>query len=201
MVNRPKRLARGESRPELRAMETLTEFIARRYRELDAAEEPLRRQIEAIRQERDQMRRAALAAGIAIDATAAEGAPAVEAERVPARRRQASATLKEAVVEILRREGRGMTALQILPLVNEFLGHEYPRTSLSPQLSRLKVEGVIDRNGVIWTLVEPASETNEAADDVSEQETSAASDHQPNTPVKPGEEVEHDNSVAGALFE
>lgn len=66
------------------------------------------------------------------------------------------------MIDILNEAGRGLTALQILPLVNQRLGVEYPRTSLSPQLSRLKADGLLMREGVLWSLAK-APQTKEAS--------------------------------------
>jgi len=45
-----------------------------------------------------------------------------------------------------------MTALEILAAINLKFGTDYPRTSLSPQLSRLKADGRIEREGIVWRL-------------------------------------------------
>ncbi len=62
--------------------------------------------------------------------------------------------MKEAAVETLKDEGAGMTTNNILKVVNEKLGTSYPRSSLSPQLSRLKSEGIVYREGDRWILLQ-----------------------------------------------
>src|SRR5262249_19080342 len=61
-------------------------------------------------------------------------------------------TIKEMVVEVLGVLGRGADALEILRLINERFQADLERTSLSPQLSRLKTDGILDRQGMIWIL-------------------------------------------------
>ena len=176
-------------------METLRDFIARRRVEIDEAEASLRKSIEALADERQQLHRAAFAAGIAFDTEARPVPRAAE----PAPRRP-GVSMKEGVVHVLKENGRAMTALEILPLLNEYLGSAFERTSLSPQLSRLKADGLVRRDGAKWELI-PEPETNEATDDVPEKVASVASDQQPNSaPVEPGEEVGHEKSV-DSLFE
>ncbi|MFG1271646.1 hypothetical protein [Xanthobacter flavus] len=146
------------------ANETLASFIVRRRREILAAREALLAQIEALDSESDLIEKAAKAAGIVEEFEAVDRIPPTLGMRGPDRPRQRilpERTIKEAVVEILREARHGMTALQILPLVNERLNVDYPRTSLSPQLSRLKAEGVLLRDGIVWSLAK-APETNEA---------------------------------------
>lgn len=137
--------------------ETLAEFIIRRRREIAEAQDRLRVELDALDKEFDQIDKAARAAGIEENAVATEryrqhsGIFMVERTR---QRVVAEKTIKEAVLEILKDAGRGMTALEILPEVNRRLSVDYPRTSLSPQLSRLKADGFLERNGIVWSLVQ-----------------------------------------------
>lgn len=53
--------------------------------------------------------------------------------------KSASPTIMQAVIEVLRSKPEGMTALEILAEINRrYFGGRIVRTSLSPQLSRLK---------------------------------------------------------------
>jgi hypothetical protein len=61
-------------------------------------------------------------------------------------------TIKQAVMEVLKGRVSGMTALEILAEINKRFSVDYPRTSLSPQLSRLKAEGKIKREGNTWRI-------------------------------------------------
>lgn len=128
----------------------LQDFIVERLGELARAEEPLQRQLQAIYDERRQLMKAAGAAGI--DAN-------IQAEALPQkillqveRRTIPEKTIKEAVLEVLKDRGTGMTALEILAAINLKFRMDYPRTSLSPQLSRLKAAGMIEREGTVWQL-------------------------------------------------
>lgn len=164
--------------------QALKDFITQRLLHLDAAEGPLRLQLAGIKKERDLLRRAALAAGIEVDAPAGETEPEIEAVPVriedvtveypimldgppppPARspRRLPEKTIKEAVIDILKPGPKGMTAVDILAEINRRYNADYPRTSLSPQLSRLKTMGLIKRKGTIWRYVKPPAEKPEAA--------------------------------------
>lgn len=79
------------------------------------------------------------------------------------------------MLEILGDHANGMPALDILAALNRRLGTDYPRTSLSPQLSRLKSEGKVTLDGSLWSLVKTEPRKEEAADDDLGEGTSAAS--------------------------
>lgn len=133
-------------------MTTLSNFITERIRALDAEEGPIRVRLEAITEEREQLRKAAAAAGIRLPDGPAEIAKALQILAKPTRRTIPEKTIKEAVIEVLKAKGGSMTALEILSAINLKFSMDYPRTSLSPQLSRLKAEGQIERNGIAWQL-------------------------------------------------
>lgn len=63
--------------------------------------------------------------------------------------------IMEAVLEVLRDREDGMTALEILAEINtRYFGGRIARSSLSPQLSRLKDKhGKIDLRGNKWFLL------------------------------------------------
>ena len=64
-------------------------------------------------------------------------------------------TIKQAVIEVLKDHLEGMTALEILAEINtRYFGGRIIRSSLSPQLSRLKDDdGKIDLRGNKWFLL------------------------------------------------
>jgi hypothetical protein len=67
-------------------------------------------------------------------------------------------TIKQAVLDVLNDRSEGMTALEILSEINTrfFYSHPYERTSLSPQLSRLKDDDKkIELKGNKWFLLPP----------------------------------------------
>ncbi|MBN8990668.1 MAG: hypothetical protein J0H42_20690 [Rhizobiales bacterium] len=132
-------------------MQSLAQFILGRFKELDEAEAPLREKLKAFSDERDQLRRAAAAAGIDLGALEPELAETSEQFRTT-RRSIPEKTIKDAVLDVLKAKGAGMTALEILAAINLKFSTDYPRTSLSPQLSRLKADGKIDREGIVWSL-------------------------------------------------
>ena len=71
--------------------------------------------------------------------------------RLPSRfnvKSQPLPTIKQGVIMVLEKAAPdGLTALNILERLGNELGMHYPRTSLSPQLSRLKSEGKITLKG------------------------------------------------------
>ena len=164
--------------------ETLDDFIKRRVAELDEQDAPLTKQREDLASqlavvdellglnaaERAKLMKAADAAGVVI----AEYKPhPVQLSEIVAsirRRRVSERTIKEAVLETLREHGP-KTALEILALINEKLGADYPRTSLSPQLSRLKADNQITRDGILWSVV---TSDERSADDLSEPSAASA---------------------------
>lgn len=144
-------------------METLSQFITRRLKELEELEAPLRQQLSAILVEREQLQRATLAA---IPPPPARGANPANQQMEQARRTRRTIpekTIKDAVVEVLGAKGAGMTALEMLAAINLKFGTDYPRTSLSPQLSRLKADGKIEREGIVWRLVGGAEKDKSAS--------------------------------------
>jgi hypothetical protein len=130
--------------------ETLSDFIARRRRELDAAEAALNEQLRAITVERAKLQQAELAAS----------KPGVTgAELEPSWRRRKSGikpnTIMDDIIKLLGKHRDGLIALDILRLLNENRDKKIRRTSLSPQLSRLKQSGYIELQGSTWRLSTP----------------------------------------------
>jgi hypothetical protein len=174
-------------------MSKLQEFIRYRMRELSNEEATLRHRLSLVEAERDQLRAAAAAGGVAIEAEPAVPLgggsahdPAFDAEEAreaasdpaslqaiedefsrllgrPIRRSIPEKTIKEAVIDVLTDAGRGLMAIDILAAINKRFEMDYPRTSLSPQLSRLKSEGKLEREGMVWSLAKTSSENEEAA--------------------------------------
>ncbi len=69
------------------------------------------------------------------------------------------ATTKDKIRDVLAEHTDGGTADDITKWVKSSFGTEVPRTSMSPQLSRLKSEGVValDNSTNVWQLAEHAS--------------------------------------------
>jgi hypothetical protein len=76
-------------------------------------------------------------------------------------------TIKGMVRDLLTStQPNGLTALQLLDLMKLHWGENVERTSLSPQLTRLKDDGVIFNEHGVWKIKKqdapPADETDEA---------------------------------------
>ncbi|TPI44503.1 hypothetical protein FJ414_01945 [Mesorhizobium sp. B3-1-6] len=127
-------------------MASLNEFLASRHRALLRARAERQRELASIEEEIRQIEKAAQAAEIVIPDEKEMFREKIARVRLPT-------TIKEAAIEALTDEPLGMTANAILKVVNEKLGTDYPRSSLSPQLSRLKGEGVVYREDDRWVLV------------------------------------------------
>jgi hypothetical protein len=165
------------------------EFIGERKQELAAETTRLRERLAAIEAEMEMLRRAE---------TAARNMAAHSAHLMhprPVSRHIKPNTIMADVLEVLEKHPEGLIALDILRKLNEDSERAEPlvRTSLSPQLSRLKQAGFIDLDGAVWKLVSrnwrsesqkslfeasdksESRKTIEAANAVPEEETSAAS--------------------------
>ena len=176
-------------------MTSLRTFLDTRDAELIELEAKALSDLQAIGFERAEIARARLAL---------EGPlPSIEAEPGAVKSlRKASgipqATIKGAVLNVMlgdrlladENDPPGMTALEILDAVNRSLNTDYPRTSLSPQLSRLKEAGRIDRVGNRWILVD---QENDPAHSKSGE---AGAQGLAGTDVKPSGEVEHEKGIA-----
>lgn len=103
--------------------------------------------VTAAQSELDDLRNAAKAIGIA------KGLPT--ATRPISRRTQAEVTIKQAAVSILAEFPQGLIALDLLAKINERFDLKLVRSSLSPQLSRLKRDGKIINRGSLWLLPRP----------------------------------------------
>lgn len=135
--------------------ESLNSFLKHRLREIEELEASLRARLQTLAEERDQLDRAAVAAGIEVTELRETVAPLSGRRKVVSRM-----TIKDAVVELLSERGHGMAASDLLPLVNQRLGVEYPRSSLSPQLSRLKKHRILKQEGNLWCLNQSTSDEN-----------------------------------------
>ena len=99
-------------------------------------------------------------------------------------------TMKNCILAILANHPRGLSALEIMPILNRELGSNYERSSISPQLSRLKGDMLIDLKAGIWTLANSGDREIEAPHFKLEE----VGVRPPNSAlVEPGEEVDHNN--------
>jgi hypothetical protein len=131
-------------------MADLKDFIAKRAREIEELLEPLRRQgmelqakIKAYERELSDLRNAAKAIGIA---------NRLETPLGVTRKASPPQTIKEAALDVLQDHPKGLIALDILAKINERFSPSLIRTSLSPQLSRLRQDGKLEYHDGIWLL-------------------------------------------------
>lgn len=150
-----------------RPTESLADFIARRSRELRSIEAQLQIQMLTVTTELEQLRLAASAAGVdkLAPRSSLEGNFPRRSSESSKRRRGSASTIKEAVVSVLGDSSRAMTALEILETINRRMGLEYPRSSLSPQLSRLKSEGTLTLDENHWDLADRSKASGATSSD------------------------------------
>ncbi|MFU0506691.1 hypothetical protein [Pseudaminobacter sp. NGMCC 1.201702] len=129
-------------------MTTLEEFLRARYASLQRQRAELHTQLKVIQKEIDEIEKASRASGLPV----VEENPPISVGQLKDNRKK-SFTMKEAAVEILQKYPDGLLATEILSRMNELLGTNYPRSSLSPQLSRLKHEGIVYDAKGRWILV------------------------------------------------
>lgn len=129
--------------------ETFIEFIARRRAELNTEEQVLREKLLTIQSEREALR----AAEDKLKHQAGTLIPiGVPKERRPPRVIR-PATIMADVIDILAQRPDGMIALDILRELNNQRDQPIDRTSLSPQLSRLKKAGIVGLDGSRWYYI------------------------------------------------
>lgn len=63
-----------------------------------------------------------------------------------------SLSVREMLVHILRGSPRGLDVRTLLNLLKSVFGADVPRTTVSPQLSRMKQEGLLTLEGDVWKL-------------------------------------------------
>jgi hypothetical protein len=137
-------------------LETLSEFIARRKQEITVAEEALKEQLHLLLEERLRLKRAE---------NAFAGAPnqAPYVLRQAKERRQPRGAIKRAILKTLENAPDGMDALNIVSTINYRAGSNFARTSISPQLSRLKNDGFVIVTRKIWKLAPNGDEETSLA--------------------------------------
>jgi hypothetical protein len=69
-------------------------------------------------------------------------------------------TIKQMVIEVLQGRPEGADSSEIVQFIKQEFGEDVARSSLSPQLSRLKEEGKAVLNGKIWRLSEFDNDPN-----------------------------------------
>ncbi|MHA7884943.1 hypothetical protein [Nitratireductor rhodophyticola] len=115
-------------------METLRDFIDRRRAEIKA-------QISSLKSELKELSTA--------ESALKSGAPLNENQ---SKSSSSKNTIKEMVAHVLDDVPGGAEATEIVELIGNRFGEEVPRSSLSPQLSRMKEDGVLVLDGRTWRL-------------------------------------------------
>jgi hypothetical protein len=151
--------------------ENLHEMLDRRESELAARASELRAELLPIEREIEEIK-AARSAIVRVREIPARGSDAgksavaywLSADRNAAYRTQ---TMKQLVrIALADHFKHGATANQMLSLFRDTFGRDdIIRSSLSPQLSRLKSEGEIMRDGLVWRLAPPKPPKLAIADD------------------------------------
>lgn len=113
-------------------METINDYLPRRKAEILALIGELKAELRQI--------------------AAAEAAGELASRRKAKSAVRGPETIKEQVIAILTDCPNGLEATEILDRLRVRFGRELKRESLSPQLSRLGADGVIERNGKTWIL-------------------------------------------------
>jgi seryl-tRNA synthetase len=132
-------------------MPNVREILAARREELVSKLQPLMEQVRELRETLTTKQNEASKVTLEIQQINS-ALQAVEETETRAR-----PTIKEAVLEVLKDHADGMTALEILDEINaRFFAGRITRTSLSPQLSRLKDDDKkIELRGNTWFLLPP----------------------------------------------
>ncbi len=167
--------------------ETLASFINRRTRVLTSEARRLRFEIKKIYEEIQSLEKAANASGVhfSYESDVFEGLftsfkqQESQKDRPRASPVASQMTIQTAALNVLSEVGRALTATELLPLINEKLGIEYPRSSLSPQLSRLKQRQLVRLIGNTWALTAWSAQSNEASGDLLMRNAPEASEREP----------------------
>jgi hypothetical protein len=128
--------------------DTFQQMLLRREREVVSRIDALRKELDPLESEFKQIQTAKRALGLP-----ASGAAPVNG--LPAARFM---TMKQLVLYALKDHFKnGATGKQLVEFLKSTCGREIARESLSPQLSRLRAEKKIDRQGRIWFLTGASS--------------------------------------------
>ena len=128
----------------------LPTYLSSRHTELSRRRDRVEAELADLYAEIDDVEKAAKAVGIDLSTTASKEQDAQEQIK-----KDGELTIKEAALDVLGRQSNGLTANEILALLDMMHGMQYMRSSLSPQLSRLKGEGKISLRDGRWYLNNP----------------------------------------------
>ena len=103
-----------------------------------------------------------------------------EAGQVARPRLRSKKTIKQMAVDMLCDKPNGATAIEIIELIHERFGVDVPRASISPQLSRLKLDGEVEYTNNKWSLPQHLIEQNEAPPEGGASKITGEGDASPN---------------------
>jgi hypothetical protein len=153
-------------------MTTLRDFISSRKAEIRA-------QMKALRKELADLKVAEDALGTQSSSGKSEPPTAVM-------------TIKGMIREVLKSSSKGLTSTEILEGIDKNFGKKIERTSLSPQLSRMKEDGEVSLQGNFWVLSLPPSD-QDLSDNLTEFEGNSGGFGDPNAFEDSDFEVDFDS--------
>jgi hypothetical protein len=124
----------------------LKDYLVARHRQLVRMAVHMRAGLAEIDREIEAIAASAKVAGVDLNTADTTVVPRTETQE------RRDKTMKEAAVEILQEATGGLTARELLDVMHARYGFTYPRSSLSPQLSRLLGDGVLARHNGRWML-------------------------------------------------
>lgn len=147
--------------------ETLRDFVNKRKKEILFQLKELRSELRDLK---------------AVETTLNPASALGESSKTNARGARSGPTLQDMILEVLKREKSGLTAIQILEKIEEKFEKQVPRSSLSPQLSRLRAKEVIALNAGLWEVIhrELELESDQTRDNVQSEYVGSSSDSQEN---------------------
>lgn len=134
---------------------------------LARVEADLSRKVQALREELIPLERELSEVRRALAAVSPEEPPALLQflERPASPSPYAGMTIKQLALQALREQfATGATAADLLSFIETAYDRKIDRASFSPQLSRLKEEGLVRRIGRYWRVIEKRNEPSLAGD-------------------------------------
>jgi hypothetical protein len=119
-------------------MTKLKEFLSNRRNEIESQIEDLRIELQEIE----------------ASCAAIRNVSKIGDQPSPSLPKRTRLTLKKMVIGVLEGNSSGADAQLIISLIKEKYGKEIARESLSPQISRLGQDGILRRDGSMWSLVQ-----------------------------------------------
>lgn len=86
-----------------------------------------------------------------------------------------SLTFQDMIMLILKNTPEGATANELLEMIDRRFNKKIMRSSISPQLSRLKQKGRVTLKDGIWTIISDSPETPDLFEELSQQQNGGTS--------------------------